>query len=107
MSAVLAAAAPQVVSAGFPAALVVAVGVTALVALGMMLTALHRSSRLTIGRGLLTGTLALGVVGVAAGGVLALSPASAQATPATGNTYVVVDTGEEWDVQLPTLSSDR
>ena len=105
MSAVLAAA-PQVAATGFPVALVVAVGVTALVALGMMLAALHRSSRLTIGRGLLTGTLALGVVGVAAGGVVALSPGSAQATPEIGNTYVVVDSGDEWDVQLPTLSTD-
>lgn len=105
MSAVLAAA-PQVASAGFPAALVVAAGVTALVALGMMLAALHRTSRLTVGRGILTGTLALGVVGVAAGGVLAVSPSSAQATPEVGNTYVIVDTGEEWDIQLPTLNAD-
>jgi hypothetical protein len=91
--------------AGLFAAVIVAAGVTALVALGMMLFGMHRSSRLTALRGLATAGLALAVVSVAIGGVLAVSPTSAQAAPdQTGPTYVV--TSDEADTQLPTLPLD-
>jgi hypothetical protein len=90
---------------GLFAAVIVAGGVTALVALGMMLFGMHRHSRLTALRGLATGGLALATVAVAVAGVLAVSPSSAQAAPEqTGPTYVV--TSDEPDVQLPTLPRD-
>lgn len=104
MSAVLttALAAPD---SGLFAAVIVAAGVTALVALGMMLFGMHRSSRLTALRGLATAGLALAVVSIAVGGVLAVSPTSAQAAlEEVGPTYVV--TSDEADVQLPTLPLD-
>jgi hypothetical protein len=65
--------------AGLFAAVIVAAGATALTALGMMLFGMYRSSRLTALRGLGTAGLALGVVSIAVGGVLAVSPTSAQA----------------------------
>lgn len=102
MLAVLAVA-PEAAITGFPAATIVAAGITALVALGWMVVLLHRSARLTVVRGVLSASLALGVVAVAAAGVLALSPASAQAAPKVANSYVVVE-HEEWDIQLPTLA---
>jgi formate hydrogenlyase subunit 3/multisubunit Na+/H+ antiporter MnhD subunit len=90
---------------GLFAAVIVAAGVTALVALGMMVFGMHRHARLTTLRGLATGALALGVITVAIGGVLAVSPSSAQAAPEqTGPTYVV--TSDEADIQLPTLPLD-
>ncbi len=108
MSAVLPAAvalAAPAPDSGLFAAVIVAAGVTALVALGMMLFGMHRSSRLTALRGLATAGLALGVVSIAVGGVLAVSPTSAQAAPEqTGPTYVV--TSDNGDSQLPTLGID-
>jgi formate hydrogenlyase subunit 3/multisubunit Na+/H+ antiporter MnhD subunit len=108
MSAVLPAAAALVAPApdsGLFAAVIVAAGVTALVALGMMLIGMHRHSRLTALRGLATVGLALGVVSVAVGGVLAVSPTSAQAaSDLSGPTYVV--TNDDPDIQLPTLPLD-
>ena len=91
--------------AGLFAAVIAAAGVTALVALGMMVFGMHRHSRLTAMRALATVGLALGVITVAVGGVLAVSPSSAQAAPEqTGPTYVV--TSGERDLQLPTLPLD-
>lgn len=90
---------------GLFAAVIVAAGVTALVALGMMLFGMHRSSRLTALRGLATAGLALGVVSIAVGGVLAVSPTAAQASPdQIGPTYVVSSDAD--DSQLPTLPLD-
>lgn len=90
---------------GLFAAVIVAAGATALVALGMMLFGMHRHSRLTALRGLATAGLALGVISIAIGGVLAVSPTSAQAAPdQTGPTYVV--TSDDVDIQLPTLPRD-
>jgi hypothetical protein len=74
-------------------ALLVALGATALVAIGMMLVALRRNARLTIARGLVSLGLGLGVVAVVATGVLALSAQPAQAA-APVNSVV--------DLQLPT-----
>ena len=90
--------------AGLFAAVIVAAGVTALVALGLMLFGMHRNARLTALRGLATAGLGLGVVTIAITGVLAVSPASAQAAPEqSGPTYVV---STDDDVQLPTLPLD-
>ncbi len=103
MSAALTTAA-TVPDAGFFAAVIVAAGVTALVALGIMLFGMQRSGRLNVLRGLGTAGLSLGVIAIAVGGVLAVSPSSAQASPAhTGPTYVV---SSDDDIQLPTLAVD-
>lgn len=101
------AAAPSAApDAGLFAAVIVAAGATALVALGMMLLGMHRSARLTVLRGLATAGLGLGVVSIAVGGVLAVSPTSAQATPDhSGPTYVVTS-DDDPAIQLPTLPLD-
>jgi hypothetical protein len=89
---------------GMLAAVIVAAGVTALVALGLMLIGMHRTARLTALRSLGTVGLGAGVVALAVGGVVALSPSSAQAeTPSNGPTYVV---SSHDDIQLPTLALD-
>jgi hypothetical protein len=91
--------------AGLFAAVIIAAGVTALVALGLMLVGMHRSARLTALRGLATAGLALGVISIAVGGVVAVSPTAAQAeTPHDGPGYVV--SSDVDDIQLPTLSLD-
>jgi hypothetical protein len=74
-------------------ALLVALGVTALVAVGMMLVSLQRSARLTIARGLVSAGLGLGVVAAVATGVLALSAQPAQAAAPVSSVV---------DLQLPT-----
>jgi len=92
---------------GLFAAVIVAAGATALAALGMMLLGMHRSARLTAVRTLATLGLGLGVVTVAIGGVLAVSPASAQAAPDdSGPTYLVTSVDDGLDIQLPTLALD-
>lgn len=89
---------------GLFAAVIIAAGVTALVALGMMLYGMHRTSRLTALRGLATAGLGLGVVAIAVGGVLAVSPSAAHAAPEQAPpTYVVTP---DDDIQLPTLPLD-
>lgn len=90
--------------AGLFAAVIIAAGVTALVALGMMIFAMHRNARLTGLTGLATAGLALGVVTIAVGGVLAVSPTVAQAVPDDAAPYVVTTSSDEPDVQLPTLA---
>jgi len=107
MSAVLtvaSAASTAAPDAGLFAAVIVAAGATALAALGMMLFGMHRSARLTALRGLATAGLGLGVITIAIGGVLAVSPSSAQAVPDLAGPTIVVTTGD--DVQLPTLPLD-
>jgi ethanolamine transporter EutH len=88
----------------FTAAIIFAVGVTALVALGTMLVGLRRTARLTIARGLATGLLALGVIAIATVGIVSLSPGSAQATP--DGVHPTVAPSDAPDIQLPTLSLD-
>lgn len=100
-------AAPAVApDAGLSAAIILAAGVTALVALIMMGAALHRHRRFSLPQLAGTVALALGVVAVSTVGVLAVSPDSAQAsdddTP-PGIRYVV-EPGP--DIQLPTLADD-
>lgn len=104
MNAHAVAAATSAPDAGLFAAIIVAAGVTALVALGMMLFGMYRSARLTALRGLATAGLGLGVIGIAVGGVLAVSPTSAQAAPEQSGPTIVVTPDD--DVQLPTLPLD-
>jgi hypothetical protein len=75
-------------------ALIIAVGVTALVAVAMMLVTLRRSARLTLARGMASAALAVAVIIIAAGGVVAASAQPAQA--AAPSAPVVTD------LQLPT-----
>jgi hypothetical protein len=86
-----------VADSGLLAAILLAGGVTVVVAIAMMLVAQHRAARLTAGRGVLSVTLALGVLALAGLGIVALSPVSAQAVVPVSSTSSHVA-----DVQLPT-----
>jgi hypothetical protein len=99
---------PATISAsGIPAALIVAAAVTALVALGMMMTALHRRSGLTIVKSGTSLVVGLAVVGIAVLGVVAVSPTSAHATPDDEPPAASVEQTElVTDLQLPTLGLD-
>lgn len=100
------AAAPEVALTGMSAALIVAAAVTALVALGMMMLALHRRARLTIvksGASLLAG---LAVVAIAVVGVVAVSPSGAQAVTSEVPAVTVDAPDQVTDLQLPTLGLD-
>jgi multisubunit Na+/H+ antiporter MnhB subunit len=97
------AAAPAAPDSGLTAAVIVAAGVTALVALGMTMFTLHRSARLTVLRALGTAGLGLLVVAAAAIGVLTVSPASAQAAPGDTAPAVSTTVDDDLDLQLPTL----
>ena len=82
---------------GLLAAILLAGGVTAVVAIAMMVVKQHRAARLTASRGLLSAALGLSVLALAGLGIVALSPVSAQAVvPVSSTTTTVVD------VQLPT-----
>ena len=86
---------------GLIAALVLAGGATALVAIVMMVVRQYRAAQLTAGRGVLSVSLGLGIVALAGLGVVALSPVAAQAvTPVSGTTST---SSTVVDVQLPTL----
>jgi hypothetical protein len=82
---------------GLLAALVLAGGITAVVAIAMMIVKQHRAARLTASRGVLSVTLGLGVLALAGLGIVALSPVSAQAVATVSSTSTTVV-----DVQLPT-----
>ncbi|MFC5501895.1 hypothetical protein ACFPJ4_06530 [Lysinimonas soli] len=85
---------------GLLAALILAGGVTAVVAIVLMLVGQYRSARLTASRSALSVSLGIGVMALAGLGIVALSPVSAQAA-STPPAHTVVD------VQLPTLSLDH
>jgi len=102
MLAALAALPQAAPDTGLFAAIIVAGGATALVALGMMLLGMHRSSRLTVLRTLGTAGLGIGVIAVAAVGVLAVSPGSALAD-SSENAPATTTIDEGPDIQLPTL----
>lgn len=106
MPAALAVATAPVSDTGFFAAVIVAAGVTALVALGMMMLSMHRSARLTALRSLATAGLALGVISISVAGVLVVSPSSAQATTDPAGPTYVVTSDDQVSVQLPTLPLD-
>ena len=89
---------------GLIAAVIFAGGVTALVAIVMMVVRQYRSAQLTAGRGALSASLGLGIVALAGLAIVALSPIAAQASvspvsSSTGSSVV--------DVQLPTLPLDN
>ena len=108
------AAAPELAMSGMSAALIVATAVTALVALGMMMLALHRRARLTVVKSGASVLAGLAVVAIAIVGVVAVSPSGAQATPdqvpsVTGDAPAVdsVDAPDPvTELQLPTLGLD-
>ena len=100
------ATAPQVALTGMSAAFIVATAVTALVALGMMMLALHRRARLTIVKSGASVLVGLAVVAIAVVGVVAVSPDGAQAVP-DGVPAATVDAPDQiTDLQLPTLGLD-
>ena len=86
---------------GLLAALLLAGGVTVVVAIAMTIVKQHRAAQLTATRGALGVSLGLAVLALAGLGIVALSPVSAQAvghtTVSSSGSEVVVD------VQLPTL----
>lgn len=98
--------APTIVQAatdsGLLSAVIVAASVTALVALAMMFVALRTHTGRSGLRGAATAGLALGVVSIAVGGVVAVQPATAQPAHDKAAPYVLVSNVD--DVQLPTLA---
>ena len=89
---------PAAPDSGLLAAIIVAGGITAAVAIAMMLVSQYRASVLTATRGALAVTLGVGVLALAGLGVVALSPVSAQAI----TTVSSVTSSTTVDVQLPT-----
>lgn len=98
--------APTIVQAttdsGLLSAVIVAASVTALVAIAMMFVALRKRSGRTGLRGAATAGLALGVVSIAVGGVVAVQPATAQTPAGPAAPYVLVSDAD--GIQLPTLA---
>jgi phage gp45-like len=90
---------------GLIAAVILAGGVTALVAIVMMVVRQYRAAQLTAGRGALSVSLGLAIMALAGLGIVALSPIAAQAsTTSVGSTTGTSTTGTSVvDVQLPTL----
>ncbi len=84
------------------AAVIAAGGVTALVAIGMMILSLRRSARLTAARGALSLALGVGVIAIAGFGVAAVSAQPAQAAPDRSGPAVVQPTVVAPELQLPT-----
>ena len=85
------------------AAVILAGGVTALVAVAMMLFSLHRSARLTVRRTAASIALGIGVIAIAGVGVAAVSAAPAQAAVTTvQNPVTDTGAGASPDIQLPT-----
>lgn len=86
---------------GLIAAVIFAGGITALVAVVMMVVRQYRAAQLTAGRGVLSASLGLGIMALVGLGIVALSPIAAQAsvTPVSSTSTSSSDV----DVQLPTL----
>ncbi len=87
---------------GLIAAVILAGGVTAFVAIVLTVVHQYRAAQLTKARGVLSVSLGIGIMALAGLGVVALSPVAAQAsvTPVSSTTS---DSGTVTDVQLPTL----
>lgn len=85
---------------GLLAAILLAGGVTVVVAIAMTIVSQHRAARLTRSRGLLSVTLGLSVMALVGLGIAAISPAPAQTVVVSS----VTSTGSssDVDVQLPT-----
>ena len=86
---------------GLIAAVIFAGGITALVAVVMMVVRQYRAAQLTAGRGVLSASLGLGIMALVGLGIVALSPIAVQAsvTPVSSTSTSSSDV----DVQLPTL----
>ena len=87
---------------GLIAAVILAGGVTAFVAIVLTVVRQYRAAQLTKSRGVVSVSLGLGIMVLAGLGVVALSPVAAQAsvTPVSSTTS---DSSTYPDVQLPTL----
>lgn len=93
---------------GLLAAILLAGGVTAVVAIAMTIVKQHRGAQLTAGRGALSVSLALGVLALAGLGIVALSPVSAEAgVVPVSSTSSTVSSADSVDVQLPTMPLDH
>ena len=95
---------------GLIAAVILAGGVTAVVAIAMTVVRQYRAAQLTPGRGVLSVTLGLGIMALAGLGIVALSPVAAQASVTPSNSTTVSSTTvsspsgpSSVDIQLPTL----
>ncbi|HEY4226290.1 MAG TPA: hypothetical protein VGM70_10795 [Pseudolysinimonas sp.] len=92
---------------GLIAALILAGGVTAFVAIVLTVVRQYRAAQLTKARGVLSVSLGLGIMALAGLGIVALSPVAAQAsvtpTSVTPVSSTTSDGGTVTDVQLPTL----
>ncbi len=85
---------------GLLAAVILAGGVTAFVAIVMTVVRQYRAAQLTASRGLLSVALGFGIMALAGLGIVALSPVAAQASATTvSSSSDSTVTG----VQLPTL----
>ena len=97
---------------GLIAAEILAGGVTAIVAIAMMVVRQYRASQLTAGRGVLSASLGLGIMALAGLSIVALSPVAAEAsvTPVShvsGTSTTTDASGSGIDMQLPTLPLDH
>ncbi len=72
-------------------------------ALAMMLFGMQRTHNLTGLRALATAGIAVAVISVAIGGVFAVSPSPAQASPNDSAPTFTYSTTDSPDIQLPTL----
>ena len=92
---------------GLIAAVILAGGVTAFVAIVLTVVKQYRSAQLTKSRGVLSVSLGFGIMALAGLGIVALSPVAAQAsvTPASVSpvSSTTSFTPSFTDVQLPTL----
>lgn len=101
---------PNTPEAGVAVAVVLALGLTALAAVGSTAAMLHRRQSLTAFRGAIGVAAALGVAGLALVGIVALSPAPASARVLDGTPHDsgagVLDLDGPGGLQLPTLSGE-
>lgn len=101
---------PTTPEAGVAVAIVLALGVTALAAVGSTAVALHRRHSLTAMRGAIGVATALGVAGLALVGIVALSPAPASARVLDGTPHDrgagALDLDGAGGFQLPTLPGE-
>lgn len=89
---------------GLLAAVILAGGVTAIVAIAMMVVRQYRASQLTAGRGVLSASLGLGIMALAGLSIVALSPVAAEASVTPVSHVSGTTSGSGIDMQLPTLS---
>jgi hypothetical protein len=87
---------------GLLAALLLAGGVTVVVAIAMAIVSQHRAARLTASRGVLSVTLGLGVLALVGLGIVAISPAPVQAVVPVSSVSSSGVSSNGVDLQLPT-----